>query len=45
MKKKPDAMLAMVLLFCLGLAISGFSSMSVGSDDRRVPLEQTGSRY
>jgi len=36
MKRKPDAMAAIILLFCLGLAISGFSSMTVGSDRARV---------
>lgn len=32
MKKKPDAMVTMIMLFCVGLVVSGFSSMSVGSD-------------
>jgi len=33
MKRKPDAMVTMILLFCLGLVVTGFSSLSVGSDD------------
>lgn len=36
MKKKPDTMVTMVVLFVLGLAITGFSSISVGSDDDRL---------
>lgn len=35
MKRKPDAMVTMILLFCLGLVVTGFSSLSVGSDDER----------
>lgn len=45
MRRKPDAMIAMVVLFCLGLAISGFSSISAGSDERRPPVEQKSVRY
>lgn len=44
MKRKPDAMVAMVLLFFLGLAISGFSSMTIGSDQSRS-VEHSVSRY
>lgn len=44
MNKKPDTMLTMIVIFCLGLIISGFSSMSVGYDDHRVP-EQVLTRY
>lgn len=35
MKKKPDTMAAVVILFLVGLAVTGFSSMSVGSDENR----------
>ncbi len=28
MKRKPDAIVAIVMIFCLCLAVSGFSSMS-----------------
>jgi len=46
MKRKPDAMVAMVLLFFLGLAISGFSSMTVGSDQSRsAPYSTSAGRY
>lgn len=35
MKRKPDTMVALVLIFCLGLVVSGFSTMSSGADDKR----------
>ena len=44
MKRKPDTMVAMVLIFCLGLVISGFSSMSIGYDKPRTS-EQAAMRY
>jgi hypothetical protein len=31
MKRKPDAMIALIALFFIGLVVSGFSSMTVGS--------------
>jgi len=40
MKKKPDTMVTMVLLFLLGLAVTGFSSLSVGSDEERFEQKQ-----
>ena len=46
MKRKPDAMVAMVLLFCLGLVISGLSSLTVGSNNNHSqPVEYSVSRY
>ena len=33
MKRKPDAMIALIALFFLGLVVSGFSSLSVGADE------------
>ncbi len=33
MKKKPDAMLTMIVVFIVGLVVSAFSTMSIGSDD------------
>ena len=44
MKRKPDTMVTMVLIFCLGLVISGFSSMSIGHDNPRS-VEQAAMRY
>lgn len=37
MKRKPDAMLALIALFFVGLIVSGFSSLTVGSS--RAHLE------
>lgn len=31
MKRKPDAMFALIALFFVGLIVSGFSSLTVGS--------------
>jgi hypothetical protein len=31
MKRKPDAMIALIALFFIGLVVSGFSSMTIGS--------------
>ena len=31
MKRKPDAMIALIALFFIGLIVSGFSSMTVSS--------------
>lgn len=31
MKRKPDAMFALIMLFFIGLIASGFSSLTVGS--------------
>ncbi|MFT6028846.1 MAG: hypothetical protein ACI8O8_000575 [Oleiphilaceae bacterium] len=31
MKQKPDAMIALIALFFIGLVVSGFSAMTVGS--------------
>ena len=50
MKRKPDAMMTVIALFVLGLIVSGFSSMSVGSDDsiaqsRKASVEYSVSRY
>jgi hypothetical protein len=50
MKRKPDAMIALIALFFVGLVVSGFSTMSVGSDDgqaknRQVSTDQPVSRY
>jgi hypothetical protein len=48
MKRKPDAMLALIVLFFIGLIASGFSSLTVGSGrpvmDHAVlvyPVEET----
>lgn len=32
MKRKPDAMIALIALFFVGLIVSGFSSLTVGSN-------------
>tara|TARA_R110002072_G_scaffold4650_5_gene32223 strand:- start:4993 stop:5169 length:177 start_codon:yes stop_codon:yes gene_type:complete len=32
MKQKPDAMIALITLFFVGLVVSGFSSLTVGSN-------------
>jgi len=32
MKRKPDAMIALVAIFFIGLIISGFTSMGLSSD-------------
>ena len=49
MKRKPDAMIALVAIFCLGLVISGFSSMDINSDKtfsgKTHPTEFSASRY
>lgn len=50
MKRKPDAMIAVIILFCLGLVVSGVSAMNVGFDDdvassRLSPAESISSRY
>lgn len=52
MKRKPDAMIALIALFFIGLVASGFSSMTVGSNRPMVegaalyfePAERTASR-
>lgn len=31
MKRKPDAMIALIALFFVGLIVSGFSSLTIGS--------------
>lgn len=43
MKRKPDAMLALIVLFFIGLIASGFSSLTVGSS--RPVMEQTVLNY
>lgn len=43
MKRKPDAMLALIVLFFVGLIASGFSSLTVGSS--RPAIEQTVLNY
>jgi len=43
MKRKPDAMLALIVLFFIGLVASGFSSLTVGSN--RSVMEQTVLNY
>jgi len=48
MKRKPDAMVAVIALFFLGLLVSGFSSLSVGSDEdpvRQAQVPFSASRY
>ena len=35
MKRKPDSMVALVFLFCLGLAATGFASM-LSDDEPRI---------
>jgi len=50
MKRKPDAMIALITLFFLGLVISGFSSLSIGADEelassRLSSTEQILDRY
>ena len=32
MKRKPDAMIALIALFFIGLVVSGFSAMTIGSN-------------
>ena len=44
MKRKPDTMVAMVLIFCIGLIVSGFSSMTNGTSEERS-VEQAVTRY
>lgn len=39
MKRKPDTMVALVLIFFLGLVVSGFSTMTSGSDEERRSVE------
>jgi len=41
MKRKPDAMIALIAIFCLGLAISGFASMSSNSGKAFAANKQT----
>jgi len=36
MKRKPDTMIAVLGLFLVGLVISGFSSLSIGADEKDV---------
>ena len=43
MKRKPDAMFALIVLFFIGLIASGFSSLTVGSS--RPDIEQTVLNY
>lgn len=43
MKRKPDAMLALIALFFIGLVVSGFSSLTVGSN--RPAIEGVSSYY
>ncbi len=50
MKQKPDAMIALVAIFCLGLVISGFSSLGLSTDKKSTvvkqhPIEFSASRY
>ena len=37
MKRKPDAMIALVAIFFIGLVISGFSSMAPSSNKNSMP--------
>lgn len=39
MKRKPDAMMALIALFFIGLVVSGFSSMTVGSNRPAVATQ------
>ena len=41
MKRKPDAMIALIVIFFLGLVISGFTSMGVNSDKGTVTTEHS----
>ncbi len=43
MKRKPDAMIALIALFFIGLVVSGFSSMTVGSN--RPSIEAAALHY
>jgi len=47
MNKKPDTMFAMVVLFAIGLAVTGFSAIASNSDKVEVEQRerQTLSRY
>lgn len=45
MKRKPDAMVTMMLLFFLGLVVTGFSSLSVGSDQTEFVEQDKRSGY
>lgn len=49
MKRKPDAMIALVAIFCLGLVISGFTSMGLSSNiephAKKAPMEFSASRF
>jgi len=40
MKGKPDSMVALVFLFCLGLAATGFASI-LSDDDSRIDQVRT----
>ena len=40
MKGKPDSMVALVFLFCLGLAATGFASI-LSDDDSRIEQVKT----
>jgi len=40
MKSKPDSMVALVFLFCLGLAATGFASI-LSDDDARIEQVRT----
>tara|TARA_B100000446_G_C10471100_1_gene312502 strand:+ start:399 stop:602 length:204 start_codon:yes stop_codon:yes gene_type:complete len=43
MKRKPDAMFALIALFFVGLVVSGFSSLTVGSN--RATFEHAATHY
>tara|TARA_R110001592_G_scaffold204098_1_gene454113 strand:- start:21681 stop:21872 length:192 start_codon:yes stop_codon:yes gene_type:complete len=43
MKRKPDAMIALIALFFIGLVVSGFSSLTVGSS--RLNIEGASLHY
>jgi|GEM_PF-3479162 len=41
MKRKPDAMIALIVIFFLGLVISGFTSMGINSDKSTVTTKHS----
>jgi hypothetical protein len=41
MKRKPDAMIALIVIFFIGLVISGFTSMGISSDKSTVTTQHS----
>lgn len=45
MKKTPDTMITMVLLFVIGLAVTGITTLSAGTEKKEPELVQSLDRY